>query len=163
VDRTLLLELEAELEGNACSTPDGPGEVARTVSALRLATPGAIAAGPVIFERLDWRPYGIQPVPPVAAQVPPGEPTRLDPLRVRGGCGPSGARRDAPPRLARGAGRGARRGASGPAPAAAGDRCPARRNWLTSGRRCVRVASAHSGGGSDPGLGLFPASTHSRH
>ena len=83
VDRTLLIELEAELEGTACSVPDAPAEVARAVSSLRLATPGAIAAGPVIFERLDWRPYGIQPVPPVAAQVPPGEPTRLDPFRAR--------------------------------------------------------------------------------
>ena len=31
-----------------------PVEIARAVAALRLATPGAIAAGPVIFERLDW-------------------------------------------------------------------------------------------------------------
>ena len=83
VDRTLVLELEAELDATACVVPDAPGEFARAVSALRLATPGAIAAGPVVFERLDWRPYGIQPVPPVAAQVPPGEPTRLDEFRAR--------------------------------------------------------------------------------
>ena len=83
VDRTLVLELETELDSAACLVPDAPAEVARAVTALRLATPGAIAAGPVIFERLDWRPYGIRPVPALAAQAPPGEPTRLDPFRAR--------------------------------------------------------------------------------
>ncbi len=83
VDRTLVLELETELDGAACRVPEAPIEVARAVTALRLATPGAIAAGPVIFERLDWRPYGVRPVPALAAQTPPGEPTRLDPFRAR--------------------------------------------------------------------------------
>ena len=41
-----------------------------------------VAAGPVLFERLDWRPYGIRPVLPIAATAPPGEPTRLDPFRA---------------------------------------------------------------------------------
>src|SRR5213075_2420015 len=50
-------------------------------SALRLATAGAIAAGPVLFERLDWRPIGIRPVLPIAATQPPGEGTRLDAVR----------------------------------------------------------------------------------
>jgi hypothetical protein len=35
----------------------------------------------VLFERLDWRPYNVRAVPPLAAQVPPGEATRLDPFR----------------------------------------------------------------------------------
>jgi hypothetical protein len=83
VDRTLVLELEMDLEGSACLVPEAPAEAARAVTALRLVTAGAIAAGPVIFERLDWRPYGVRPVPPVAAQLPPGEPTRLDPFRAR--------------------------------------------------------------------------------
>jgi hypothetical protein len=83
VDRTLVLELEAELDGTACLVPDAPAEFGRAITALRLGTPGAIAAGPVLFERLDWRPYGVRPVPPVAAQIPPGEPTRLDPFRAR--------------------------------------------------------------------------------
>jgi hypothetical protein len=83
VDRTLVLELEIELDATACRVPEAPLEIARAVTALRLATPGAIAAGPVIFERLDWRPYGVRPVPALAAQVPPGEPTRLDPFRAR--------------------------------------------------------------------------------
>ena len=56
-------------------------EVGRAISALRIATPGAIAAGPVLFERLDWRPYNVRAVPPLAAQDPPGEATRLDPFR----------------------------------------------------------------------------------
>ncbi len=81
VDRTLLLEIERELDAAAPEVPDAPLEVARVVSALRLATPGAIAAGPVIFERLDWQSYNIRPVPPLAAQEPPGEATRLDPFR----------------------------------------------------------------------------------
>jgi hypothetical protein len=82
VDRTLVLELECDLDSAACVVPDAPTEFARAVSALRLATPGAVAAGPVVFERLDWRPYGVRPVPANAAQVPPGEPTRLDPFRA---------------------------------------------------------------------------------
>ena len=83
VDRTLVIELELQLESSAAIVPDAPAEVARTVTALRLATAGAIAAGPVLFERLDWRPYGVRPVPSLAAQTPRGEPTRLDPFRAR--------------------------------------------------------------------------------
>jgi hypothetical protein len=83
IDRTLLLELERELDETACQAPDTASEFGLAVSALRLATPGAVAAGPVLFERLDWRPYGVRPVPPLAAQVPPGEATRLDPFRAR--------------------------------------------------------------------------------
>ena len=82
VDRTLVLELEADLDSQACRVPDAPGEFGRVVSALRLATPGAIAAGPVVFERLDYRPYGVRPMPATAAQVPPGEATRLDVFRA---------------------------------------------------------------------------------
>jgi hypothetical protein len=82
VDRTLVLELEAELDSQACRVPDAPAEFGRAVSALRLATPGAIAAGPVVFERLDYRPYGVRPMPATSAQVPPGEATRLDVFRA---------------------------------------------------------------------------------
>jgi hypothetical protein len=83
LDRTLLLELERDLDAASPEVPDAPAELGRAVSALRLAAPGAIAAGPVLFERLDWRPYNIRPVPPLAAQVPPGEATRLDAFRGR--------------------------------------------------------------------------------
>ena len=83
VDRTLLLELERNLEATAPQVPDAPAELGRAVSALRLAIPGAIASGSVLFERLDWRPYDVRSMPPLAAQVPPGEPTRLDAFRGR--------------------------------------------------------------------------------
>ena len=81
VDRLLLVELERDLDAADPAVPDAPAEIGRAISALRIATPGAIAAGPVLFERLDWRPYNVRAVPPLAAQVPPGEATRLDPFR----------------------------------------------------------------------------------
>ncbi len=83
VDRTLVLELSLALEGSALVVPDAAAETGRFVSALRLAVPGAIAAGSVLFERLDLRPYGVRPVPSVSAQLPPGEPNRLDQFRGR--------------------------------------------------------------------------------
>ena len=82
-DRLCLLELERTLAPNAPSAPDAPGELADAVSALRLATAAPVAAGPVLFERLDWRPLGIRPVLPIAATEPPGEPTRLDAFRAQ--------------------------------------------------------------------------------
>ena len=78
-DRLCVLELERSV---AAEAPDAPGELADAVTALRLATSAPVAAGPVLFERLDWRPYGIRPVLPIAATAPPGEPTRLDPFRA---------------------------------------------------------------------------------
>ena len=77
-DRLCLLELTRAVD---VEVPDAPGELADAVTAVRLATDAPVAAGPVLFERLDWRPYGIQPVLPIAATAPPGEPTRLDPFR----------------------------------------------------------------------------------
>jgi hypothetical protein len=81
-DRICVLELERSLPGGTGEAPDAPGELADAVTAIRLATAAPVAAGPVIFERLDWRPYGIRPVLPIAATAPPGEPTRLDPFRA---------------------------------------------------------------------------------
>jgi hypothetical protein len=80
-DRLCVLEVQAEV-GDAGAVPDGPGEIADAVTALRLATSGAIAAGPVLFERLDWRPFGIRPVLPIAATQPPGQAVRLDAVRA---------------------------------------------------------------------------------
>jgi hypothetical protein len=80
-DRLCVLELERPLPAAGGEPPDAPGEIADAVTALRLATCGPIAAGPVLFERLDWRPYGVRPVLPIAATQPPGEPTRLDLVR----------------------------------------------------------------------------------
>ena len=78
-DRLCVLELQRSVD---IDIPDAPGELADAVTALRLATEAPVAAGPVLFERLDWRPYGIRPVLPIAATAPPGEPTRLDPFRA---------------------------------------------------------------------------------
>jgi hypothetical protein len=81
-DRLCVLELEQALPADGAESPDAPAELADAVTALRLATAGPIAAGPVLFERLDWRPYGIRPVLPVAATAPSGEPVRLDSHRA---------------------------------------------------------------------------------
>ena len=81
IDRLCVLELARTLEAGEVP-PDAPAELADAVSALRLATAGPIAAGPVLFERLDGRPFGIQAVLPIAATQPPGEPVRLDALRA---------------------------------------------------------------------------------
>jgi hypothetical protein len=78
-DRRCVLELEQSLAGDA-ALPDAPAELADAVTALRLASAGPVAAGPVLFERLDWRPYGIRPVLPIAATVPPGASVRIDPV-----------------------------------------------------------------------------------
>src|SRR5581483_8351473 len=82
VDRLAVLELERSLPAGTSEAPDAPGELADAVTAIRLATAAPVAAGPVLFERLDWRPFGIRPVLPIAATAPPGEPTRLDPFRA---------------------------------------------------------------------------------
>jgi hypothetical protein len=81
-DRLCILELERSLDAGAVEPPDAPGELADAVTAIRLATAAPVAAGPVLFERLDWRPYGIRPVVPIAATQPAGEPTRLDSFRA---------------------------------------------------------------------------------
>src|SRR5205085_6884262 len=81
-DRVCVLELERDLKRGSDEAPDAPGEIADAVTALRLATAGPVAAGPVLFERLDWRPYGIRPVLPIAATQPAGEPIRLDTVRA---------------------------------------------------------------------------------
>jgi hypothetical protein len=80
-DRLCVLELQRSAAVEA-DLPDAPGELADAVTALRLATAAPVAAGPVLFERLDWRPFGICPVLPSAATAPPGEPTRLDQFRA---------------------------------------------------------------------------------
>jgi hypothetical protein len=85
-DRLCVLELERSLPRNEPEPPDAPAELADAVSALRLATAAPVAAGPVIFERLDWRPLAIRPVLPIAAAEPAGEPTRLDAVRARLAC-----------------------------------------------------------------------------
>ena len=82
VDRLLVLELTRELEPDEAEPPDAAAELADAVSALRLATAGAIAAGPVVFERLDFRPLRVAPLLPIAATQPRGEACRLDAARA---------------------------------------------------------------------------------
>ena len=104
-DRLCVLELERALDAGATEPPDAPGELADAVTAIRLATAAPIAAGPVLFERLDWRPYGVRPVLPIAATQPAGgtDAARLVPRRPGARSPPapcagrrrSGARRSA--------------------------------------------------------------------
>jgi hypothetical protein len=82
-ERSSVVELSCVFPAGAVEPPDAPGEIADAVTALRLATAAPIAAGPVLFERLDWRPYGVRPVLPIAATEPAGEATRLDEFRGR--------------------------------------------------------------------------------
>jgi hypothetical protein len=80
-DRYCVLELQTELD-TGDEPPDAPAEIADAVSAIRLTTAAALSAGPVLFETLDGRPFGIRPVLPIAATQPPGEPSRLDSFRT---------------------------------------------------------------------------------
>jgi hypothetical protein len=80
-DRLCLIELECDLPTREPEPPDAPGELADAITAVRLATAGPVAAGPILFERLDWRPFGIRPMLPIAATQPSGDPIRLDQVR----------------------------------------------------------------------------------
>jgi hypothetical protein len=79
-DRYCVVEFRVGLDAGE-DVPDAPAEIADVVSAVRLATAAPLAAGPVLFETLDGRPYGIRPVLPIAATQPPGEATKLDEFR----------------------------------------------------------------------------------
>src|SRR5256885_10043989 len=79
-DPICLLQVERSLGSGTDEAPDAPGELADAVTAIRLATSAPVAAGPVLFERLDWRPYGIRPVLPIAAPPPPRAPPPPPPL-----------------------------------------------------------------------------------
>src|SRR5207245_2413879 len=74
--RTVLMPLVVAT-AEAC----GGFDWADAATSLRLATAAAVAAGPVLFERLDWRPFGVRPMRPIAAFEPAGEAARLDRLR----------------------------------------------------------------------------------
>lgn len=80
-DRHCVVELRRDLEAGE-EPPDAAAEVADIVSAVRLTTAAALAAGPVLFELLDGQPFGISPALPIAATQPPGEPSRLDAFRA---------------------------------------------------------------------------------
>jgi hypothetical protein len=82
-EHTCELELERVLAEGEASLPDAPGEFADAVTALRLATGAAIAAGPLVFEQLDRHPLEPRPILPIAGTQACGEETRLDPWRGR--------------------------------------------------------------------------------
>ena len=82
-DRLCVVELAARARPRARPSPT-PRARSATPSPRSGSRPsGAIAAGPVLFERVDWRPFGIKPMLPIAAAQPTGEATRLDPFRGR--------------------------------------------------------------------------------
>ena len=81
LDRVCVAELRSELDAGE-EPPDAPAEISDAVSAIRLTTAAAVSAGPVLFETLDGRPFGIRPVLPIAATEPAGEPSRLDSFRA---------------------------------------------------------------------------------
>ena len=80
-DRSCVLELTRDLAAGE-DAPDAPDEIADAVTAIRLTTSAALSAGPVLFETLDGRAFGIRPVLPIAATQPPGDPSRLDSFRT---------------------------------------------------------------------------------
>ena len=144
--------------------PDAAAELADAVTALRLATAGAIAAGPVVFERLDFRPLRISPLLPIAASQPRGrgDAARPRPRRDR--------RRPALPAPARRRGSRARRGARplgalalrrGAVPLGAAPRGA----HLPAGRRGRRLGGLDAGSGAprrQDRLEARSASTRSR-
>ena len=81
LDRSFVLELRRELDAGA-APPDAAGRARRRSQRAAPRDGGRVAAGPVMFETLDGRPFGIQPVLPIAATQPPGEPSRLDAFRA---------------------------------------------------------------------------------
>src|SRR5712691_11786550 len=92
-DRLCVLELERPLERGASEVPDAPGELADTVTALRLATDAPVAAGPVLFERLARRADAPRPLPRLRRRpAPPAARARRRGHRPRRRAGSLGAR-----------------------------------------------------------------------
>jgi len=82
-DRMLALELGAMLDRRRGEgAPDAQRAFADAISALRLVSGGPIAAGPLVFERLDASARAVVPLPASTATPPPGEPVRLDAHRL---------------------------------------------------------------------------------
>jgi hypothetical protein len=80
-DENASLAFERDLPAGELILPDAPGELADAVTAIRLATGAAVAAGPLVAERLDRHPLQPRPLLGIAATRPCGEATRLDPWR----------------------------------------------------------------------------------
>ena len=80
-DQNGSLVFERELPTGELTLPDAPAELADAVTAIRLATGAAVAAGPLVSERLDRHPLEPRPLLGIAATTPGGEASRLDPWR----------------------------------------------------------------------------------
>ena len=143
-DRYCVLELRAALAG-AEDPPDAPAEIADAVSAIRLATAAPLSAGPVLFETLDGRPYGIRPVLPIAATQPAGrgDAPRLVPRRARRRAARPARRSPTPTarsprRSTAGSSRCSRTSRSAPSSSAPAFVGAARRDLAAAGRRAAR-------------------------
>ena len=78
-DRRHVLVVSAAVpRGEDAALPDAAGAIACVVTALRLVLGGCVAAGPAAFERVDWSPRAVLPLPPAAAVAPPGDAVRID-------------------------------------------------------------------------------------
>jgi hypothetical protein len=77
-ERSAVLELARTTPTKRTAQQDAAAELADVVTALRLATGAAVAAGPVFFEQVDWHPLGVRPLLGIAAAEPAGRPARLD-------------------------------------------------------------------------------------
>ena len=82
-DRLCALSLSLELDrGPGAAAPDAVRLATAAVTALRLVSGGAIAAGPLLFERIDQTQQAVRPLPPEVARQPLGEARRLDVLTL---------------------------------------------------------------------------------
>jgi hypothetical protein len=82
-DRLIGLELDLSMaRGGDAEPPDAARRFARAVLALRLVHGGPIAAGPCVFERIDWSPRAVRTIAASVTQALPGEPARIDPQRL---------------------------------------------------------------------------------
>jgi hypothetical protein len=82
-DRLLGLELDVAMErGSRAEDPDAARRFARAVTALRLVFGGAIAAGPCLFERVDWSPRAVTALPASVTIAPVSAATAIEPQRV---------------------------------------------------------------------------------
>jgi hypothetical protein len=82
-ERSCSLAFDRDLPAGELGLPDAAGELADAVTAIRLATGAAVAAGPLVHEQIERHPLEPRPMLGIAATEPAGEPTRLDPWRGR--------------------------------------------------------------------------------
>lgn len=74
----LVLAIDEVLDRFERDLPDPVRLLGTAVLALRLVLGGGVAAGPCVFERLEWSPRAARLLPPFAASVPRVNGARLD-------------------------------------------------------------------------------------